>query len=67
MTPQSAANQPDENVFAVVHLFGHHKQDHVLLRELIAKRMLQFVAGGADAQEFLRKLSLRAVSVYAHN
>ena len=47
----------DEDVecCSVVHLFGHHKQDHRSLRELIAEQMLQFLASEFDIQQDFRK------------
>ena len=68
LRPQIANSQPDEDLpcCGVVHLFGHNKQDHVLLRKFIAKRMLQFLASGAHTQEFLFEGLLRERFQYMH-
>ena len=52
---------------AVVHLFGHLKNDHMMLRRLIGVRVSEFYRSGHDSFEsFFQMLTDNALSIYDH-
>ena len=52
---------------AVVHVFGHLKNHHLMLRRMIFMRMRQFSSSGHDSLvSFFEMLSDKALSMYAH-